>query len=74
MRGGRAMPFGNRRLKVAFLSFDFGEYSIRLARAFAREVEVLLLLAREVALPYLSGVDKAVSCQPFSRARLRQPL
>jgi glycosyltransferase involved in cell wall biosynthesis len=74
VRGGRAMPFVDRRLKVAFLSFDFGEYSIRLASALAREVEVLLLLAREVSLPYLTLVDKAVSFQPFSRPRLRHPL
>ena len=61
-------------MKVAFLSFDFGEYCINLASALAREVEVLLLLPHQLAAPHLSKLDQAVNFQPFSKPRLRQPL
>lgn len=61
-------------MKVAFLSFDFGEYCIALASALAREAEVLLLLPRRLAAPHLSRLDRAVTYQPFSKPRLRQPL
>ena len=61
-------------MKVAFLSFDFGEYCIALASALAREAEVLLLIPRRLAAPHLSKLDWAVGYQPFSKPRLRQPL
>jgi len=61
-------------MKVAFLSFDLGEYCIALASALAREAEVLLLLPRRLAAPHLSKFDRAVTYQPFSKPRLRQPL
>ncbi len=65
--------FGGRRMKVAFLSFDFGEYCVRLTSALAREVEILLLLPHQLAAP-LSRLHGDVSFQPFSQPRLRQPL
>ena len=61
-------------MKVAFLSFNLGEYSIALASALAREAEVLLLLPRRLAAPHLSKLDRAVTYEPFSKPRLRQPL
>jgi starch synthase len=61
-------------MRVAFLSFHFGEYSVRLASALAREAEVLLLLPHQKAAPHLSKLDPALSFQPFNRPRLRQPL
>ncbi len=61
-------------MKVAFLSFGFGEYCIVLASALAREAELLLLLPRRLAAPHLSKLDRAVTYQPFSKPRLRQPL
>lgn len=61
-------------MKVAFLSFDFGEYSIRLASALAQEAMVLLLLSNQIAAPHLSRLDPAVNFQPFRYPRLRQPL
>jgi len=61
-------------MKVALLSFDFGEYCIRLASALARQVEVLLLLPHQIAAPHSSKLDQAVSFQPFNQPRLRQPL
>jgi starch synthase len=61
-------------MKAVFLSFDFGEYSVRLASALAQEAEVLLLLPHQRAAPHLSRLDQAVRFQPFSHPRLRQPL
>jgi len=61
------------RLKVALLSFDFGEYCIRLASALARNTEVCLLLPHRQAEPYLPKLDPAVDFQPFRKPRLRQP-
>ena len=61
-------------MKVAFLSFHFGEYSVRLASALAQQVEVLLLLSHQRAAPHLSRLDQALNFQPFNQPRLRQPL
>ena len=61
-------------MKVVFLSFNFGEYCIRLASALARKVEVLLLLPDQLAAPYLYMLDQAIHFQSFSQPRLRQPL
>ena len=62
------------RLKVALLSFDFGEYCIRLASALARNAEICLLLPHQQPQPRLSKLDAAVDFQPFTKPRLRQPL
>ena len=59
-------------MRLAFISFDFGEYSIRLANALARELEVALLLPYTQAEPHLSILDSVVKFQPFRKPRLRQ--
>ncbi len=59
-------------MRVAFLSFDFGEYCIRLASALAREAEVRLMLPYDQAEHYLSWLDPAVDLHPFSKPRYRQ--
>jgi len=61
-------------MRVAYLSFDFLEYSIRLASALARHAEVLLMLPGTDAEPYLGLLDGAVVFRPFSPPRLRQPI
>ena len=61
-------------MKVAFLSFDFGEYCVRLASALAREAEVLLLLPQQEAAPYEALLAPGVAFCPFHKPRLRQPL
>ena len=61
-------------VKVAFLSFGFEEYSIRLASALIREAEVLLLLPDELQERRLSYLDRSVRFGPFVKPRLRQPL
>ncbi|MFX0195379.1 MAG: glycosyltransferase family 4 protein [Candidatus Hodarchaeota archaeon] len=59
---------------MAFISYDFGEYCIRLASALTREAEVLLLLPHQLAAPHLSKLDLALNFQSFKKPRLRQPL
>ncbi len=61
-------------MKVAFLSYDFGEYSTRLASALAGEAEVLLLLPRQEGAPYAGLRASEVQFFPFHKPRLRQPV
>lgn len=61
-------------MRVAFLSYDFGEYSIRLASALAQSAEVLLMLPETNSKPHLSLLDPKVHFRPFDKPRLRQPL
>jgi glycosyltransferase involved in cell wall biosynthesis len=60
-------------MRVAFLSFDFGEYSVRLASALAEHASVLLLLPEGLADPFVDYLDKRVTYRTFPRVRLRQP-
>jgi len=60
-------------MRVALVSFDFGEYCVRLASALSREAEVTLLLPWPVVEPYLHALDERVYLQPFGKPRLRQP-
>ena len=61
-------------MRVAFLSFDFGEYSVRLASALAEYSSILLLLPEGLADPFLADLDERVTYRSFPRARFRQPL
>jgi glycosyltransferase involved in cell wall biosynthesis len=61
-------------MRIAFVSYDFGEYSIRHANALARHGEVLLLLRDRLAEPHADEIDPAVRFVPFAAPRLRQPL
>lgn len=65
-----ATPFDcmtmHRRLKVALISFDFGEYCIRLAGALAEDADVALLLPDHEAAGYLPLLAPTVRFQPFS--------
>ncbi len=63
-----------RRMKVAFLSFDFAEFCIPLANDLTRGADILCLLPDELAAPYVSKLQKTVNFQPFRKPRLRQPL
>ncbi|MDP8923313.1 MAG: glycosyltransferase family 4 protein [Chloroflexota bacterium] len=62
----------DRRLKVALVSFDFGEYCIRLASALAVDAEVALLLPEHEAAGYRELLAPAVRFHPFEKPRLRQ--
>jgi glycosyltransferase involved in cell wall biosynthesis len=61
-------------MKVAFISYDFGEYCIRLASALAQKIRVCLILPHQLAAAHLDRLNPAVSFHPFRKPRLRQPL
>ncbi len=61
-------------MKVAFLSFGFIEYSMRLASALAAEAEVMLLLPNAGIEPHRALLGPRVQLQTFVMPRLRQPL
>jgi glycosyltransferase involved in cell wall biosynthesis len=63
-----------RPLRVALLSFDFGEYCIRLTSAMADEADVALLLPDHEAAGHLDALDPTVRLYPYRKPRLRQPL
>lgn len=60
-------------MKIAFVSFDFGEYSIRLASALAHHVRIQFLMREDIAKPFVDLLDPRVEFQPFIHPRLRQP-
>jgi starch synthase len=62
------------RLRVALISFNFGEYCIRLANGLAQNAEVLLLLPQQVLRSQIAKLDDAVRFSSFPSPRLRQPL
>lgn len=64
------MPL-RERLRVAFVSFDFGEYCVRLASSLAQHADVLLLMPNNLVEPHLAHLDKAVSLVSFPNARIR---
>lgn len=70
------MPSSRPRgpLKVLFLSYQSGEYCVRLASSLARRSEVRLVIAAPEAQPFLDRLDPAVQFRPFDAPRLRQPL
>ncbi len=59
-------------MKVAFVSYDFGEYCIRLAGAMAQDARVMLLLPRQLAAPHSALLNPAVDFRPFHKPRYRQ--
>jgi glycosyltransferase involved in cell wall biosynthesis len=61
-------------MKIALLSFNFGQYCIRLANGLARYGEVLLLLPRRISEPYRFGLAPEVELFQFDEPRLRQPM
>ncbi len=61
-------------MRVAFISFDFGEYCLRIANALAQEADVLLLLPEREAAPHQQLMNGAADVRAFQRPRLRDPL
>jgi len=61
-------------MKVAFVSFDFGEYCVRLASAIAQDATILLFLPPVEAEPYMHLLSNSVDLRSFHKPRLRQPL
>lgn len=61
-------------MKVAFVSFDFGEYCVRLASGIAQDTNILLFLPKREAEPYMHLLSNSVGLRIFDKPRLRQPL
>jgi len=61
-------------VKVAFVSFDFGEYCVRLASAVAQNTNIFLFLPEHEAEPYAHLLSSSVVLRMFKKPRLRQPL
>jgi len=61
-------------LKVAFISFDFGEYCIRLAGAVGQHAKLLLLLPYQETMSHISLLAANLQFYPFHKPRLRQTL
>ena len=67
-------------MRMAFLSFDFGEYSVRLASALAHsahgegDAEVLLLLPEHFIDTNRRELDSNLLLYPFAKPRIRQPV
>lgn len=62
------------RLRVALISFNFGEYCIRLASALAQHAEVLLALPHRLAEPHTAKLSDKVRLFSFESPRLRHPV
>ncbi len=60
-------------MRIAFVSFGFGEYSIRLASGLAEHAEVGLWLTDRQAAPHLRRLHPGVDFRPFHRPRMRHP-
>src|ERR1700730_6112431 len=62
------------RLRVALVSFNFGEYCVRLANALSGNADVLLVLPEQIAGHYAAKLNDAVRLFSFAGGRIRQPL
>jgi glycosyltransferase involved in cell wall biosynthesis len=61
-------------VRVAFVSFDFGEYCLRIANAMSQQVDVLLLLPEREVAPHSKLRSEAPNLKTFHKPRLREPL
>src|SRR4051812_49642647 len=74
VRGGMTMTDMDRPLRVALVTFDFGEVCVRIANALSQDADVTLVLpCRELELAEVPA-DRAVQVIPYTKPRLRQPL
>src|SRR5438046_8651235 len=62
------------RLRLAFISYNFGEYSVRLVNALAEHADVLLVMPDRIIEPHIAKLDNAVRLISFRNPRLRQPI
>jgi starch synthase len=62
------------RVRVALISFNFGEYCVQLASGLAKYAEVLLLLPKQVIESHVAKLHRGVQLGSFQSPRLRQPL
>ena len=62
------------RLRVALISYNFGEYCVRLASALAQHAEVLLIIPDRMVEPFIAKLGNSVQLFSFTNPRLRQPV
>src|SRR6266478_7892218 len=62
------------RLRVALISYNFGEYCVRLASAIAQRAEVLLIIPDRMVGPHVDKLNSSVRLLSFKNPRLRQPV
>ncbi|HEY2548637.1 MAG TPA: oligosaccharide flippase family protein [Candidatus Acidoferrum sp.] len=70
----KGFPPSRDSLRVALVSYDFGEYSVRLASALANQAEVLLVIPESMVGPHLAELSGDVRLLSFRNPRLRQPV
>jgi len=58
-------------MRIAFVTYNFGEYSILHASALARHGTVALWMPEGLAAPHLDKLDPSVAFTPFEHPRLR---
>jgi glycosyltransferase involved in cell wall biosynthesis len=56
------------------ISYNFGEYCVRLASALAEHAHVLLLAPDDLIAPHVAKLNGSVRLFSFSKPRLRQPV
>lgn len=62
------------RHRVAFISYNFGEYCIRLVNALTEQADVLLVIPDQIVEPHIAELKESVRLVAFRNPRLRQPL
>lgn len=62
------------RLRAAFISYNFGEYCVRLVNALAEQAEVLLVMPGQIIEPHQGKLNNSVKLLRFRNPRLRQPI
>ncbi len=61
------------RMRVALVSYNFGEYCIRLANSLVKDVDLLLVMPEHEVAPHRARLDSRVELHTFAQPRLRQP-
>lgn len=61
-------------MRIAFLTYDFGEYSIRHANALLEYADIMLVVPQQLAEPYQAIVNPKVDYRPFNKPRMRRPI
>lgn len=61
------------RMRVALVSYNFGEYCIRLANSLVKDVDLLLVMPEHEVAPHRARLDSRVELHTFPQPRLRQP-
>lgn len=62
------------RLRAAFISYNFGEYCVRLVNALAEHADILLVMPDQIIEPRLGKLNISVKVLHFHNPRLRQPI